>query len=137
MHSGQGPGADGETARRGEGTFSPADAGRRLRNGLISLVLLLALVVGLLLAIPSLSGLEQALAKMEPSWLAAAVAFEVLSCVSYLLVFLQIFEHAPIRLGARIALTELAFNSAVSVGGFGSIAIGAWLLIERGAPGRM
>jgi hypothetical protein len=50
--------------------------------------------------------------------------------------FLQIFERAPIRFGARVALSELAFGAAVSLGGAGSVAIGSWLLIERGAAPR-
>jgi uncharacterized protein (TIRG00374 family) len=48
--------------------------------------------------------------------------------------FLQVFERAPIRFGARVALSELAFNSAVSLGGAGSVAVGAWMLVDRGAP---
>jgi uncharacterized membrane protein YbhN (UPF0104 family) len=52
--------------------------------------------------------------------------------------FLQVFERAPIRFGARVALSELAFGAAVSLGGAGSVAVGAWLLVERGAqPGRV
>jgi len=50
------------------------------------------------------------------------------------LAFLQVFERAPIRFGARVALSELAFGAAVSVGGAGSLAVGIWLLVERGAP---
>src|SRR5207245_8808519 len=34
----------------------------------------------------------------------------------------------------RVALSELAFNAAVSLGGGGGAAVGAWLLVERGAP---
>jgi uncharacterized membrane protein YbhN (UPF0104 family) len=48
--------------------------------------------------------------------------------------FLQVFDRAPFRFGARVALSELAFNAAVSVGGAGSVAVGAWILISRGAP---
>ena len=67
-----------------------------------------------------------------------AVGLEVLSCVGYIVSFLQVFDRAPIRFGARVALSELAFGAAVSLGGAGSIAVGAWLLIERGArPGRV
>jgi uncharacterized membrane protein YbhN (UPF0104 family) len=66
------------------------------------------------------------------------VILEVLSCVGYIIAFLQVFDRAPIRFGARVALSELAFGAAVSLGGAGSIAVGAWLLIERGArPGRV
>ena len=42
------------------------------------------------------------------------------------------FDRAPVRFGARVALSELAFGAAVSLGGAGSVAVGAWLLVERG-----
>jgi uncharacterized membrane protein YbhN (UPF0104 family) len=111
-----------------------AEAGRNLRNGLITLVVLVVLVVGLLLAVPGLHGVAKVVADMPVGWVALAVGFEILSCVSYIVAFLQVFERAPIRWGARVALTELAFGTAVSLGGAGSLAIGAWLLRERGVP---
>ena len=43
---------------------------------------------------------------------------------------------APFRVGARVALSEEAFGAAVSLGGVGSLAVGAWLMVERGAPAR-
>src|SRR5947209_7491989 len=92
------------------------------------------MVVGLLLAVPGLHGVAQTVAHMRTGWVLAAVGLEILSCLGYVLAFLQVFERAPLRFGARVALTELAFNSAVSLGGAGSVAVGAWLLIERGAP---
>lgn len=111
-----------------------AEEARRLRHGLISLALLVALVVGLLLGIPGLHGVAHTVTRMNGAWVAVAVGLEILSCLAYVLAFLQVFERAPIRFGARVALSELAFNAAVSVGGAGSVAVGAWLLIERGAP---
>jgi lysylphosphatidylglycerol synthase-like protein len=111
-----------------------AQARRRLRNGLISLALLVVLAAGLLLAVPGLHSVGRVVAHMQASWLAAAVGLEILSCLGYVLAFLQVFERAPIRFGARVALTELAFNSAVSLGGAASQGIGVWLLVERGAP---
>jgi uncharacterized membrane protein YbhN (UPF0104 family) len=47
-----------------------------------------------------------------------------------------VFERAPLRVGARVALTEEAFGAAVSLGGAGSLAVGAWLMVERGASAR-
>jgi len=121
--------------RRSEDSRLNADkAGRSLRNGLISLTILIAMAAGLLLAIPGLHGVARALAHMDGGWLAAAVGLEILSCLGYVVAFLQVFELAPIRFGARVALSELAFGAAVSIGGAGSIAVGAWLLVERGAP---
>jgi uncharacterized membrane protein YbhN (UPF0104 family) len=120
----------GRDSRGPEG--EDGDPGRSLWHGLISLVLLVALVVGLLLAVPGLHGVGHQVSHMKLGWLLAGVGLEILSCVGYVIAFLQVFERAPIRFGARVALSELAFGSAVSLGGAGSIAVGAWLLLERG-----
>jgi uncharacterized membrane protein YbhN (UPF0104 family) len=109
-------------------------AGRNLWRGLVSLGVLIALVVGLLLAVPGLHGVADQVAEMNVSWLIVAVVLEILSCLGYVLAFLQVFDRAPIRFGARVALSELAFGAAVSLGGAGSAAIGALLLVERGGP---
>jgi uncharacterized membrane protein YbhN (UPF0104 family) len=109
-------------------------ARRSLRNGFITLVLAGALVAGLLLAVPGLKGVATTVSHMKAQWVVVAVLLEVLSCASYVVVFLQVFERAPLRVGARVALTEEAFGAAVSLGGVGSLAVGAWLMVERGAP---
>jgi uncharacterized membrane protein YbhN (UPF0104 family) len=113
-----------------------AKARRSLRNGFITLVLAGALVVGLLLAVPGLKGVATTLSHMKTQWVLVAVLLEVLSCASYIVVFLQVFERAPLGAGARVALSEEAFGAAVSLGGAGSLAVGAWLMVERGAPTR-
>ena len=109
-----------------------AGATRRLRNGLISLVMLIVLVGGLLLAVPGLRGVKHAVTHMPAGLVVIAILLEVLSCAGYVVAFLQVFERVPVRFGARVALSELAFGSAVSLGGAGSIAAGALLLVERG-----
>ncbi len=115
-----------------------AGASRRLLHGLIALAVLVAIVVGLLLAVPGLHSVAHAVVRMPVGWVLAAVGLEILSCVGYIIAFLQVFERAPVRFGARVALSELAFNAAVSLGGAGSVAVGAWLLVERGgSPGRV
>src|ERR1700733_6849182 len=103
-----------------------------LWRGLISLAILVAIVVGLLLAVPGLEGQADQVGGMNPWWLGAGVVLEILSCLGYVLAFLQVFDRAPVRFGARAALSELAFGAAVSLGGAGSVAVGAWLLVERG-----
>ncbi len=105
---------------------------RSLWRGLISLAILVAIVAGLLLAVPGLHGVADQVSDMRLGWLLVAVGLEILSCVGYVIAFLQVFERAPVRFGARVALSELAFGSAVSLGGAGSVAVGAWLLVERG-----
>jgi uncharacterized membrane protein YbhN (UPF0104 family) len=127
---------DDSADETGRGSRGPegedGDPGRSLWHGLISLVLLVALVVGLLLAVPGLHGVGHQVSHMKVGWLLAGVGLEILSCLGYVIAFLQVFERAPIRFGARVALSELAFGAAVSLGGAGSIAVGAWLLVERG-----
>jgi uncharacterized membrane protein YbhN (UPF0104 family) len=113
-----------------------ANARRSLRNGFITLALGVALAVGLLLAVPGLKGVATTVSNMKAEWVVAAVLLEVLSCASYVVVFLQVFDRAPRRIGAEIALTEEAFGAAVSLGGVGSLAVGAWLMVERGASAR-
>ncbi|MDQ6835218.1 MAG: flippase-like domain-containing protein [Actinomycetota bacterium] len=108
------------------------EPGRSLWRGLISLAILVAMVAGLLFAVPGLHGVADAVGEMSGGWLAAAVGLEILSCLGYVVVFLEVFDRAPIRFGARVALSELAFGAAVSLGGAGSIAVGAWLLVDRG-----
>jgi uncharacterized membrane protein YbhN (UPF0104 family) len=108
-------------------------ARRSLRNGLITLVLALALAVGLLLAVPGLKGVATTVSNMKIQWVVVAVFLEVLSCAGYVLAFLQVFDRAPFRVGALVALSEEAFGAAVSLGGVGSLAVGAWLMVERGA----
>ena len=111
-------------------------ARRSLRNGFITLVLAGALVVGLLLAVPGLKGVATTVSHMKAEWVVVAILLEVLSCASYVVVFLQVFERAPVRVGSYVALSEEAFGAAVSIGGAGSLAVGAWLMVERGAPVR-
>ena len=131
--------ADGDRSRRDEPEAeaeSPDqhlnESSRSLWRGLISLAILVAMVAGLLLAVPGLHGVAEQVSNMNAGWLLLAGALEVLSCLGYVVAFLQVFERAPIRFGARVALSELAFGAAVSLGGAGRIAVGAWLLVARG-----
>jgi uncharacterized membrane protein YbhN (UPF0104 family) len=125
---------DPETIAADEREASQQDvaAGRSLWRNLIWLGALVALAVGLLIAVPGLQGVAHTVSQMNVRWLILAVILEILSCAGYILAFLQVFERSPIRFGARVALTELAFNSAVSLGGVGSVAVGGLLLVERG-----
>jgi uncharacterized membrane protein YbhN (UPF0104 family) len=122
----------------GEDPDAGMDPGRSLWRGLISLAILVAMVVGLLLAVPGLHGVADAVGDMKIGWLGLAVGLEILSCLGYVVAFLQVFDRSPVHFGARVALSELAFGAAVSLGGAGSIAVGAWLLVERGGdPNRV
>src|SRR5579864_8844846 len=90
-----------------------SDPSHNLWRGLISLAILIAIVVCLLLAVPGLHGVASRVGNMNAGWLVLAVVLEILSCVGYVIAFLQVFDRAPVRFGARVALSELAFGAAV------------------------
>jgi len=119
-----------------EREVSASDHARRLRNGLISAGVLVVVLVGLLLAVPGLHGVGDVVSDMSPGWVAAALALEFASCAGFIVIFLAVFDRLPVIFGARVALSEMAFGAAVSLGGAGSIAVGAWLLHERDIPTR-
>jgi uncharacterized protein (TIRG00374 family) len=110
------------------------ERGRQLGRSIVSLLILGVLIVALLLAVPGLNGVAQKLRHAEPGWIALAVALEFLSCVGYVLIFELVFHRTPRKFAARLAWSELAFGAAVSVGGAGSLALGAWVLRSVGVP---
>lgn len=105
---------------------------RRLRNSLLMLAVFCVIVVGLLLAVPSLRSVTDRIADASLGWVLAAVGLEVLSCVGYVVLFVFLFARLGWRLGSRLSLAELAVNAVVSVSGLGGIALGAWVLNSKG-----
>ena len=112
------------------------DHGRRLRNSIVALAVVGALVAVLLLSIPGLHGVKDRILHAHPGWLALGVVFELLSCLGYVLGFELVFYRLPRRLAARIAWSELAANTVLSAGGAGGLGLGAWILRSKGVPAR-
>jgi uncharacterized protein (TIRG00374 family) len=105
---------------------------RRLRNSIISLAVFFALVVGLLLAVPSLDSAADRIAHANIGWVLVGVVLEVLSCLGYVVLFGLVFGRLGRSLSSRLSLAELAVNSVVSVSGLAGIALGAWVLRAKG-----
>jgi uncharacterized membrane protein YbhN (UPF0104 family) len=105
---------------------------RTLRNGMISLLIFFGLLVALLLAVPGLRSAADRMSDAKPLWVILSIALELLSCAGYVVLFELIFGRIGRRLSARLALSELAVNSVVSVSGMGGIALGAWVLRSKG-----
>jgi uncharacterized membrane protein YbhN (UPF0104 family) len=116
----------------GEGTGVLESQSRRLRNSIISLAIFFALVVALLLAVPGLDEAADRIAHASVPWTLAALAFEVLSCLGYVVLFELVFGRLGRSLSSRLSLAELAVNSVVSVSGLAGIALGAWVLRTKG-----
>jgi uncharacterized membrane protein YbhN (UPF0104 family) len=108
------------------------DEGKRLRNGIVSLVVLVILVGALLLAVPGLRDVADKIADVNPWWIVLAIVLEVLSCVGYVLAFRMVFYRIPQLLAIRVALSEMAFGAVLPVGGAGGIAVGAWVAKAKG-----
>jgi uncharacterized membrane protein YbhN (UPF0104 family) len=109
--------------------------GQLVRRGLEVVALLLVLVLIAVLA-PGLGDVRHRLADAQPGWLAVAVAFEGLSCASYVLMFRPVFcDRMSWRTSWEIGLSELGVGSIVPASGVAGVALGAWVLRRRGMPG--
>jgi uncharacterized membrane protein YbhN (UPF0104 family) len=105
---------------------------RTLRNSIISLVVFFALLVALLLGVPGLRAAADHISDANSLWVLAGVGLELISCAGYVVLFELVFRMLERPLALRLALSELAVNSAVSLSGLGGLALGAWVLRTRG-----
>ncbi len=140
---GSDPAGDGEKAMDGGGQHHEDDRqserddalasqSRTLRNSIISLAVFFGIVVLLLLAIPGLQTAAEKITDAAPGWVLGGIGFELLSCVGYMVLFDLVFGRIGRSLVTRLSLSELAVNSVVSVSGLAGLALGAWVLRERG-----
>jgi uncharacterized membrane protein YbhN (UPF0104 family) len=108
-------------------------APRRLLRRLLEAGALLVVVVLVALLAPGLGQVRDRLADASPGWLVLAVAFEALSCMSYVLMFRAVFcRRISWRTSAEIGWAELAAGSLVPASGAGGLALGAWILRRGG-----
>lgn len=113
------------------------DPTRLARKAVFAVALLLVLMLIVVLA-PGLGSVRTAVGKAEPGWMAIAVALELLSCWSYVLMFRPIFcNRMPWRTASELGWSEVAMGSIVPASGAGGLALGAWALSRAGMPGEM
>src|SRR3954449_10011888 len=111
-------------------------APRRLLRRTVQIVAVLAVLGLVLLLAPGLGHVRHLLTQAQPGWVALAVLFEALSCVSYVVMFRPVFCNSiPWRTSWEIGLSELGAGSIVPASGAGGLALGAWILREGGMPG--
>ena len=107
----------------------------KLAKRTLQIIALLAVGGLVLLFAPGLGEVRALLTDAQPGWVVLAVAFEAMSCVSYVLMFRPIFcQNMPWRTSWEIGLSELAAGSIVPASGAGGLALGAWILHEGGMP---
>jgi len=114
----------------------PEDAQpRRLLRRAVPAVLLLAALVAAVLLAPGLGEARRRLDHASVGWLALAVAFEALSCWSYVVGFRPVFcPRMSLRTASEISWIELGIGSIVPASGAGGLALGAWILRRDGMP---
>ncbi len=100
----------------------------KLRNGLIWTTVLLALLLGLGLAVPDLRGVLDRATGASWGWVVGGVGLELLSCLGYVAVVRMVLPRGPKRDLRRLAWAEQAFGAVVPVGGAGGLAVGAWAM---------
>jgi uncharacterized membrane protein YbhN (UPF0104 family) len=109
---------------------------RQLLRSIVLLLVLGAIVVALLEAVPSLSAVAHELGHAQTGWVVLAVVAELASCFAFVFFFQGIFWRGPRRLAARLAWTEMAAGALLPAGGAGGLGLGALVLKKLGMPGR-
>ena len=108
--------------------------GRSLRVRLITLALLTAGLLTVLAAVPGLRSVLTEIRHLAGGWVLLAVALELASCLSFVVIFRHFFDRLPVRTSRRVAWTEMGSGALLPGGGAGSLMIGGWLLHGAGMP---
>jgi uncharacterized membrane protein YbhN (UPF0104 family) len=109
---------------------------RTVRSRLVKIVLLAAIAVSLLLAVPGLRSVASEIGHLRAGWLLAGIALELASCASFVVLFRRFFRGIAPRQARRLAWTEMGSGALLPGGGVGSLAVGGWLLHLAGMPTR-
>jgi len=112
----------------------PAWRHRGLRAAATAVVAL-ASVALLLWVAPPAQVIDQ-ISNMSPAWLAGAVAFELASCLSYVVVFRRFFPEPPRGISRRVAWIAMGAGAVLPGGNISSAAATGLLLRRHGVPGK-
>ena len=104
--------------------------GRRM----VTMALLAALLLALLFAIPGLRGVVRDIRGISPGWVALALALEIASSISFVVLFRLFIDRLPPRDGRALAWTTQGSGALLPGGGAGGLAVGALLSRLAGLP---
>ena len=90
--------------------------------------------VSLLLAVPALHPVLHEIREISLGWLALALVLELLSCISFVVLFRFFFDRVPASDGRLLAWTSMASGVLLPGGGVGGLAISGWLMRLTGVP---
>jgi uncharacterized membrane protein YbhN (UPF0104 family) len=103
---------------------------------LFTIALLVAALLSLLLEVPGLRTVATEIGHLSAGWLILALALELASCASFVVVFRHFFAGVPPQPARDLAWTEMGSGALLPGGGVGSLAVGGWLLHLAGMPAR-
>jgi uncharacterized membrane protein YbhN (UPF0104 family) len=130
------PSAPGADPAEPVGAPSPTLDQHRLPRRLIGAVLVVAVMISLLLALPPLRHVATAIEHMSPAWLAVALLLELASGASFVIIFRHFFDRVPASAARELAWTEMGTGALLPGGGLGAYAAGGWLLHRAGLSPR-
>ena len=133
------PGAgarDAETPRPGPAEPPQPLDRRALRRRLVTLTVLVLCGVSLLLAVPALRPVVSEIIAAKPALVAVAIALELASCLSFVVIFRLFFEPVPAAAARELAWSQMGSGALLPGGGVGALAVGGWLLHLVGMPVR-
>jgi uncharacterized membrane protein YbhN (UPF0104 family) len=107
-----------------------------LRRRVLTMLVLAACVATALLAVPDLRPVAREIADMNPALVATAVALELASCLSFVVIFGLFFKPIPRPVAREMAWSQMGSGALLPGGGVGSLAVGGWLLHVAGMPTR-
>jgi len=106
----------------------------RVGRRLATTALLVVLGIALLAAVPGLRGVLREIGDISPGWILVAVALEIASAVSFVVIFRLFFDRLEPRDARALAWTAQGSGALLPGGGAGGLAIGGWLIALTGAP---
>ncbi len=100
------------------------------------MLVLAVCVLTVLLAVPDLRPVVREVRAMNPALVTAAIALELASCMSFLVIFRMFFPRIPKRTARELGWSQMGSGALLPGGGVGSLAAGGWLLHLVGMPTR-
>jgi uncharacterized membrane protein YbhN (UPF0104 family) len=128
------PPRQGRLAR--PGLQPPAIDRHDLRRRLLTILVPVVCVATVLLAVPDLRPVARQIADMNPGLVAVAIALELASCLSFVVIFRFFFGPIPKSAARQMAWSQMGSGALLPGGGVGSLAVGGWLLHVAGMPTR-
>ena len=95
----------------------------------------IALLAIALASLPGLGEVRSRLAEASPVWLGVALAFELLSCLAFVVAYGGVLRHGlPWRQSYDFGMAVQGANVLLPAGGASGLALGAWALRRAGVP---